>query len=375
VNSVIGILHENVFLTLSGTLRITLQLMSIISPNSWMLFSLSSHTWMMFDLMGCMIVADTQRRDTTVRRLLRLLYAFFAFSASNLLIQSIELIVRCRAISNEEISLIDDALTTDRADSKVFFLSKDYIGIDNKLCPNIGDSNFIPVAIVQIVFIVCICVLMFLAVFPFSKSVIISIEPIQTEASLSFEVKQRTDRAFENLLRLSFLFLVYTIIKFACATSPIATLAVDNSISTAFYYLLIAFSTTWADRLSGTRITQWSVFVIALACLTSIWVFSSVVTSSSEMYTCGRISSSEVSLASSCVNDPVRNLRSCLESSNVLYESDASGFCPNIIFGASLGWIWMTNTLLTGIVLIYYDIEILRLVDAYTIINSHLKSH
>ena len=184
----------------------------------------------------------------------------------------------------------------------------------------------------------------------------------------------KTDRAFQDLTRLAFIFLVYTIIKFACATSPIATLSVDDSISTSFYYLLIALSATWSDRLSGTRITQWSVFTISIACIACVWVLSCLVQSASEMSLCGGIPSSQIELASACVNDPVKNLHSCLDSSNVLYESDASGFCPNIIFGASLGWMWMTTTLLASLTLVYYAIEVLRLVDAYSVIHSHLKT-
>jgi len=327
----------------------------------------------MFDLMACMIISDTQRRDTTVRRLLRCIYIGFAFSATDLMIQSIELVTRCQSISSEEINLIDDALTSDRADSKVFFLSKDYIGINNKLCPNVSDTNFIPIAIVQIVFIACICILMFLAIFPFSKTTVIALDVAQTEASLSTEIRLKTARALQNLLRISFMYLVYTIIKFTCATSPIATLAVDNSISTAFYYLFLTFATTWADRLSGTRITQWSIFAISLSCVVCLWAFAAIVASSSEIYTCGRISSQQVELASMCVDDPVRNLRSCLESSNVLYESDASGFCPNIIFGAPLGWTWMISTELVSIMILYFVVESLRLVDAFSVIQSHLK--
>jgi hypothetical protein len=361
--------QSNIPLAISLVLKFVLQLMGTFSRDAWIMFSISSTTWTVFDIMVSLAVADMIYKNAVARHVLRGMFWFFFISTLGVYVQGGELISRCSSISDAEIDSLNEIMSSDRADSSAFFVAREYIGINNKLCPNIDNSSFIAIMVFQIIFTVVITVCMFIVIFPtgrpFSANGDTRPVEIQSPTKESAESVRKTWRS------IFVLFIIYNLVKFTCANSPIATLAVDNSISTALMLLEIAFVVLEADRMAVTTVTHWAIFAATLVVWAAVSGVIAIWDSVSEIVRCGKLSSSQVNLASECIENASANLRQCLESSHVLVQSDASGFCPNVIFGPAIGWIWMVTTLLTCFGIVYFVTHGFQATHIMTLLFTH----
>jgi hypothetical protein len=365
--------HAHIPLATAIVLKLVLQLMGTFSRDAWIMFSLSSTVWTAFDIMASLAIADNISRSAVTRLVLRGMFWFFIVSTLSVYVQAGELIARCSSISDTEIDTLNEIMNSNRADSHAFFLEREYIGINNKLCPNISDSSFIATMVFQIIFTAIMSLCMFFVIFPSTRpfSANAEVRPVETQSPTKESVAS-VRKAWRTIF---FTFIIYNIIKFTCANSPVATLTVDTSISTSLMLLELTFVVLEADRIAVTTVTHWALIAATLPLWAAVSAATALWDSISEIVRCGRLSRTQVDLASACIENASENLRQCLESSDVLVQSDASGFCPNVIFGPVVGWIWMTGSLLTCFVIVYYVIHAFQTTHIVNLLFSHLKTN